>query len=352
MDLLQIKIFLANRLPTHALIRIAKLYHTVLKRASRLPFIRQSQSGLTVRVAQRSLADSDLAALQAPEHVKLKEWDEAFREYEPSPGNAPIPLTWVHKPVGGNYGDWLSPYLIHRTSGRAITHQDLFSERSQAHLISLGSIISAANRSSLVLGSGINSSRDEINPHARYILVRGFHTLEALPRSARHSEIQCCDPGFFLREIYKPRNLSDKPPEKLLIPHINHARLFRSIGDPEFTIASANVCKSVDLEALIDRITAAELVVTSAMHIFVTCCTYGIKCALIKPETAEHAVPGDGIKYRDCMSPVLSEPFAPKQVRISKGMSILNEVDVKLFDINFKHISNSYEIFRSSLQDI
>lgn len=334
------------------LILLSRLYRLGAVFWSKLPGANASQNGLAIRVAQRPLSKAGRQLITRQGDLRLRHWNEAFEAYEDRDTKPALDLAWVHKPVGGNYGDWLSPYLVRGASGKALNHVDLGAARKRQHILSLGSIISQANAHSVVLGSGINSLKDAINPAARYLMVRGHITREALPANAQSHDMPCCDPGFFIREFYQPQPVKKDRPNRLLIPHINHQRLFSTIHNPDFELLSANVSRPVDIEALIDHIASADEVVTSAMHIFVTCCAYGVRCGLIKPVVADLVVPGDGIKYRDCMTPVISSDFSPQSVELREGFRIEDEVETKIYNIDFAHIEKSFSIFRSFLKDI
>ena len=351
MNILKTKILLSNHMPTWAFLFLVRTYRLLGRALLNSPILKRSANLLALRVAQRSLTAHDRMSLAASGNLKLRRWNEAFECDEQADGSRTIDLAWVHKPVGGNFGDWLSPYLTHKASGRRLRHVDLSDARRSRHLLSLGSIITRANSQSIVLGSGINSLKDSVNPSARYLMVRGHFTREALPPSARSENLVCCDPGFFVSELYTPKQLP-RASARLLIPHINHHNLFQAIGDEDFEILSANVSHPHDLEDLIDRIASADEVITSAMHIFVVCCAYGVRCALIKPENADIRVPGDGVKYRDCMSPVLSEDFFPTEINVRKGIRLRDEIGSKIYEISRDHIRASFNMFSYTLENV
>ncbi|MGV2497810.1 hypothetical protein [Pelagerythrobacter aerophilus] len=303
------------------------------------------------RIARRSLTPSDQQRLLGENNDELRQWSEAFAAYQNSALARAIDLAWVHKPVGGNFGDWLSPYIVGKTSLRSVRHVDLAGQRTGRHVLSIGSIISRANARSIVMGSGINSLKDAISPYASFHMVRGHITREALPSSARSGEIPCCDPGFFMYKLYTPSQ-AGRTHEKLLVPHINHTQLLASLNQGEFNLLSARACRPSDLEALVDRLASAQQVITSAMHIFVICCAYGVRCALIQPRAADVPVPGDGIKYRDCMSPVLREDFYPTEIDINYGIDALKEVQTRRYDIDHAHIERSFKFFEGTLLEV
>jgi PKD repeat protein len=50
---------------------------------------------------------------------------------------------------------------------------------------------------------------------------------------------------------------------------------------------------------LLEELNKYDAVVTSAMHVYIACQSYGISCALVTFSGHEDAVHGNGIKYRD-----------------------------------------------------
>lgn len=350
MTLARLKITAYDHLPSVVFRGLTRLYRLALLLASRASVFSRSPSALSLRVTQRRIGESDRRLLAQPAHAALAHWNAAFDDYEQVPSSRAVHIAWTHKPLGGNYGDWLSPYIAQRVTGARIVHADLGAARRYPHLVSLGSIITYANRHSSVLGAGVNSASDRIDPLADFRMVRGYVTRDLLPRQARSSEIGCCDPGFFLGQLYRPRE-SRIPGRRLLIPHINHYDHFAAIDHEGFDLVDARRCRTADVEGLIDEIAGASEVVTSAMHIFVTCCVYGVRCALIKPKNTAMGISGDGIKYRDCMSPVLNEDFRPTVIDMRVGARLSECVDTRLYHLDSDHIARSLDQFRSILEE-
>jgi hypothetical protein len=81
-------------------------------------------------------------------------------------------------------------------------------------------------------------------------------------------------------------------------------------------------------------------VITSAMHIFITCQSYGIPCALITFEGFEDAVHGTGIKYGDYAQGV--------------GLTAINPavVGLDLSKVNFDDITSDYKITEDKLNEV
>lgn len=349
MSIIKWKVHLYNWLPAPAFRLLLRIYRIGVTGLTSIPVFRSSRWAFAARVARRPISAADRRLLSARGDSKLQQWNEAFEVYEGPHSAPPINLAWVHKPIGGNFGDWLSPYIVAKVANREVHHTDLTDARRSRHVLSLGSIISRANRNSIVVGSGVNSLKDAIDQRATFRMVRGYITRELLPRHARSADLPCCDPGFFVEKLYTPRKAEAS---KLLIPHINHHQLFASIDQDEFELLSAQVCRKDDLERLIDQIASAEEVITSAMHVFVISCSYGVRCALIKPLDADIKVPGDGIKYRDCMSTVMTRDFYPVAVRVRKQMRLRDEVETRVESIDRLHIEASFSYFKDVLSEI
>jgi hypothetical protein len=83
-----------------------------------------------------------------------------------------------------------------------------------------------------------------------------------------------------------------------------------------FDELSVQISHPNDVIAFIEKLNEYESVVTSAMHVMITCQSYGIPCALVVFKGFEEYVHGTGIKYSDyalgagvpVMDPVAIDP--------------------------------------------
>jgi hypothetical protein len=66
-----------------------------------------------------------------------------------------------------------------------------------------------------------------------------------------------------------------------------------------FDELSVQISHPNDIIAFIEKLHEYDSVVTSAMHVMITCQSYGIPCALVVFNGFEDYVHGDGIKYSD-----------------------------------------------------
>jgi hypothetical protein len=94
------------------------------------------------------------------------------------------------------------------------------------------------------------------------------------------------------------------------------------------------------IKDLVEALNTYDRVITSAMHIFITCQSYGIPCALITFEGFEDSVHGNGIKYGDYAQGV--------------GLASINPIPVGLeFDkIDFENITTDHLISQEKLDEV
>ena len=243
-------------------------------------------------------------------------WGIAFSEYLKGE-LPPVRLVWAATPMPGNFGDWLSPYIIQKVTGRQIKFVNELYLRKEPHIVSLGSIATCANRHSVVLGAGISSAKDSIAQSARIVSVRGPYTEIA----TKHCGLKYGDPGFILSDIYKPKLVDYRTPVHpvVLVRHMNHADLNLDLSE-EFDELSINAARPVDIERFIDEINSYELVITSAMHCFIACISYQIDVILVNFEGRFSKIPGDGTKYLDSLSGVNLKEIKP--ISISSSMDL------------------------------
>lgn len=226
---------------------------------------------------------------------KYDSWGYAFNEY--LIGKKPtINLVWAGTPIPGNYGDWLSPYIISKITNRSLKFNSEIFSLNTPHIIALGSILSFANKNSFVIGSGIASLNEILDLKAKIYSVRGQYSANLLNRK----DITQGDIGFIISDVYKVfKKNSNK--NVLLVRHLNHRNIpleLNGICD-EFSIEAA---RAKDIELFIDKLHKYKLVVTSAMHCFITCISYEIPVILVDFINKTNSVPGDGIKYLDALS--------------------------------------------------
>lgn len=265
-----------------------------------------------------------------PEGGMLR-WAAAFNSYRSiEKSKRKIDLLWADGPAPGNFGDWLSPYVIGKLAGRGVELVDDYKPPSHKHIVAIGSLAPAINRWAHVLGAGAASVNSNMNPLAEYHSVRGPYTARVLKKSGGKSVNQFGDLGYVISKLYTPK-FRKIDAEVLLVRHMNHASqpIVLAEGVAELSIEAAS---PEDIENFIDTIFSVGKVVTSAMHCFIVCQSYGIPCALVNFDSNPHAVYGDGIKYLDAMAgvglPAKSPILIPFDFDYRRSDSIIYEGNI------------------------
>jgi hypothetical protein len=165
------------------------------------------------------------------------------------------------------------------------------------HLISLGSIGRFIKSNSVVLGTGISSMDVELSRKADYVSVRGPLTAELLKRSGGPEVSSFGDPGILLSDVYDlHRGITNG--RVAFVRHFSHSSLPMQLPE-NFDEISVMRSRPQDIEIFVRALMDYDQVVTSAMHVMITCQSYGIPCALVSFVGAEENVHGTGIKYED-----------------------------------------------------
>lgn len=220
-----------------------------------------------------------------------REAAKSLRAYE-NDGNG-IPLFWWIRPSPGNMGDWLSPYILSKTTNRSV----YYSNTQESRIVALGSIAKFARDNDFVWGSGISSEDTALSPKADYLAVRGPHTAIAVKKSGGVAPEVFGDPGILMPSLFMPSTKRESG-RFGLVRHFVHQDCDIDIGDD---IVDINILLSspADIENFISQLNKCEAVVTTSLHVMILCISYNIPCRLIDIEGESRSVHGDGIKYRD-----------------------------------------------------
>jgi len=221
----------------------------------------------------------------------------SFLSYSSKPNANKILLSWWENPYPGNYGDWLTPFIFNHYTSSKIIFQNLTSRATKKHLVSLGSVGRFIKSSSVVVGTGVSSFKHALNSKADYVSVRGPHTAELLLRSGGPKVENFGDPGIVLSKIL-PLDRGATNGRIALIRHHTHLQA-PVILPKNFDELSVLISHPDEIVSIIKKLNEYDSVVTSAMHVLITCQSYGIPCALVVFKGFEEYVHGDGIKYLD-----------------------------------------------------
>ncbi len=274
--------------------------------------------------------------IMAQDKVKsdiLAQADSILEYQNYAKGLNPIPLCWWFNPAPGNFGDWLSPYIITRIANRSvklITPNKMKSFDGK-NLISIGSIAKFANSKSVVLGSGVSRRETELNNGAEYLMLRGPITKEVLESDGGSMTREVFgDPAIVMPKIFEcERSYNGRV---ALVRHFSHLDVDITLSDnmDEISILASS---SNDIESLISELNKYDSVITSAMHCYIICQAYGIPTALVNWASHSDSVAGDGMKYIDYAEGVGVQAFAPKIIADD-----FNSIDVQSL-LNHERIS-------------
>ena len=221
----------------------------------------------------------------------------SYLSYSSKPSPNKIHLSWWENPYPGNYGDWLTPYIFSHYTENRIIFQGLTSRAIKKHIVSLGSVGRFIKSNSVVVGTGVSSFKYPLNTKADYVSVRGPHTADLLVQSGGPKIESFGDPGVVLAKIL-PLTRGKTNGRIALIRHHTHLQA-PVILPNNFDELSVLLSHPDDIVSFIKKLNEYDSVVTSAMHVLITCQSYGIPCALVVFKGFEEYVHGDGIKYID-----------------------------------------------------
>ena len=220
-----------------------------------------------------------------------------FLEYSAKPDTSEVYLSWWENPYPGNFGDWLTPYIFNHYTESKIIFQGLTTRAPKKHIVSLGSVGRFIKNNSVVVGTGVSSFKHAINPKADFVSVRGPHTADLIVQSGGPKIENFGDPGVVLSRIL-PLTRGTTNGRIALVRHYTHlqapVKLLENCDE-----LSVQLSHPEEIVTFIEKLIKYDSVVTSAMHVLITCQSYGIPCALVVFKGFEDYVHGNGIKYID-----------------------------------------------------
>ena len=222
---------------------------------------------------------------------------ESFAHYSGRRSDTSLKLTWWAKPFPGNFGDWLSPLIIAHYSKARVIIQSPTKPTGKKHLISLGSIGRFIQSSAVVVGTGISTDDVQLSRRATYVSVRGPLTAKALSESKGPEVTSFGDPGIVISKIYRV-NRGKTNGRGVLVRHFSHSSANLKLPS-KIDELSVMMSRPKDIKEFVTKLNEYDYVITSAMHVMITCHSYGIPCALVTFEGYEENVHGSGIKYED-----------------------------------------------------
>ena len=262
----------------------------------------------------------------------------SYLAYSAKPSKKEILISWWENPYPGNFGDWLTPFIFNHYTENRIIFQGLTSRTNKSHIVSLGSVGRFIKPNSVVVGTGVSSFKHALNPKADYISVRGPHTAKLLIESGGPEVTSFGDPGVVLSRIL-PFTRGETNGRIALVRHYTHVQA--PVRLPEnFDELSVQISHPDDVIAFIEKLNEYESVVTSAMHVMITCQSYGIPCALIVFKGFEEYVHGTGIKYSD--------------YALGAGLPVMDPIAInpKLDMAEIEPITFTYKVSESKIDEV
>ena len=263
---------------------------------------------------------------------------KSFLYYASKPSSAAINLAWWAKPFPGNFGDWLSPLIVSHYTDKKVIFQSPVRLAMKEHMIGLGSIGRFIKPNSVVVGTGISTDELTLAKGAKYVSVRGPVTARVVKESGGPEVESFGDPGVLISRIF-PVERSKTNGRVALVRHFTHKPIPLTI-DSNMDELDIFMSHPDEIKILVEALNAYDRVVTSAMHIFITCQSYGIPCALITFEGFEDSVHGNGIKYGDYAQGVGLDSINPQPVSL----------DFKRVD--FENLTTDHQISQEKLDEV
>jgi hypothetical protein len=263
---------------------------------------------------------------------------KSFLDYSDRGSDKKLSLAWWVRPFPGNFGDWLSPLIFAKHTDRNIVFQSTTTPALSPHIISLGSIGRFIKPNSIVVGTGISSEDITLASKADYVSVRGPLTAAVLKKSGGPSVESFGDPGIIISRIV-PVERKTTNGRIAFVRHFTHKNVPMKLRDnmDELDVLVGDPAGITDL---LVKLNQYDSVVTSAMHIYITCQSYGIPCALVTFEGFEHKVHGTGMKYRD--------------YSLGAGLAEVNPVaighDLKKIDLD--NIITDYKVSEAKMNEV
>jgi hypothetical protein len=271
----------------------------------------------------KSLAKFDEQHLLTQTETNTFAAAKSFLVYASKPSTESVLLAWWANPFPGNFGDWLSPLIVSHYTDKKIIFQSPVKLTTKQHMIGLGSIGRFIKPNSVVVGTGISTTDLTLAKSAKYVSVRGPVTAKVVRESGGPAVESFGDPGVLISRIF-PLTRSTNG-RVALVRHFTHKPIPIEIPEnmDEFEVVMSH---PDDIKVLVENLNKYDRVVASAMHIFITCQSYGIPCALITFEGFEDAVHGTGIKYGDYAQGVGLESINPHLVGLNLGKFDLDNI--------------------------
>lgn len=211
-----------------------------------------------------------------------------------------IRLYWWHEKRDNgdeNYGDLLSKYLVEKIAQQKVIdikhpavgwHKYFFK-----HYVTIGSIISSATKNSIVWGSGIIKSNDNIRD-AKFTAVRGPKTRKRILELGFQCPEVYGDPGILLPLYYNNSTIKKKYKIGIIPHYVDYKAVVEQFKNNNKIKVINLLTKSI--EKTTDEILECENIISSSLHGVIIPQAYKIPSLWIK---FSNKLSGDNIKFYD-----------------------------------------------------
>lgn len=145
-------------------------------------------------------------------------------------------------------------------------------------LYAVGSIIDNIGSNAIIWGSGLGRTYSRIKGHPDIWAVRGYLTLNNLPKGYDKSKIAVGDPAVLLPLIIKKEKV--EPIHELgLIPHFEDYDFFERNYGNKYKIIDI---RTRDVSSFIDEVISCRYILSTAMHGIIISQSYGVPALWIR----------------------------------------------------------------------
>jgi len=205
-----------------------------------------------------------------------------------------------------NYGDILSKYIIEKLSGKDVQFFNAPKNRKKIfkkkYLMAIGSILSYAQKSAVVWGSGIISKEDHF-AKATFCAVRGPLSRKRILEQGYTCPEVYGDPALLLPDFY-PSEMEKKYQYGFIPHYVDHETVESYYNDRE-ELAIINLLND-DWSFTTDRILECERIISSSLHGVIVAQAYGIPAIWVR---FSDRLTGDNVKFADYFLSVGIEPY-------------------------------------------
>jgi pyruvyltransferase len=224
----------------------------------------------------------------------------------------PLKLYWSTSLQNGrrNFGDWLSPVLCEKLSGRPIEH----ARPNRCDLVGMGSILAKVknrfwNRTIDIWGTGLIADIGPFRCPHRIHAVRGWKTARCI---VGQDITVVGDPGL-LCSMLAPADVARHKKFRIgLIPHYvdqNHPLVLEFIRRHD---EARLIDVFTDIVPFIHEVAACEAILSSSLHGLITADALGVPNAWMRPSDR---VWGEDFKYHDYYSIYGRDQITPFNLR-------------------------------------